>query len=498
MATDETRFELKVSDSSKNFLEKKKEEHRRERSDSRQQEDGERRSSFVLLGDTSTAKKRTENKFNSMYVNDEHLIHDGVHIRRDSKCCGKSDAEVRTHLFHKLESTFVRWLVVMLLAIDVLCVIMEILFADRIIEPSFNYKTQPGTLYVPSNYVCADSHTVTNAEKLTECCTQYGLIAKGFSPFKSNQACFDAHYNHTVLTGDSHTSSSSGSSYRRRFLLSSTTGSGGHGPTLPNCYRPPPSFRPHLTHELVEQFVHWLSLSILILFAIELLFSIYVFGPKQFFCSCYRKIKEGEAVEVIAYADDSESATTIHKGIVHHINVATGDIDVTFDKGGKTMHDVPRIVISKPKGAKQGILDIEWHHKPHILDFIVVYVSLIFELVVIFHKFEDYSINNAIQFLILFRVLRYIRVIHGIYESKHKLSHEIESTKEFKSDVKWFFDKFEEQISQVKIQKVSGEKKDSDVYKLRQVLRHIKVLVEEFNEDNAVPLNHGEHGKHHH
>ena len=162
------------------------------------------------------------------------------------------------------------------------------------------------------------------------------------------------------------------------------------------------------------------------------------------------------------------------------------------------MHDVPRIVISKPKGAKQGILDIEWHHKPHILDFIVVYVSLIFEFVVIFHKFEDYSINNAIQFLILFRVLRYIRVIHGIYESKHKLSHEIESTKEFKSDGKWFFDKFEEQISQVKIQKVSGEKKDSDVYKLRQVLRHIKVLVEEFNEDNAVPLNHGEHGKHHH
>ena len=67
MATDETRFELKVSDSSKNFLEKKKEEHRRERSNSRQQEDGERRSSFVLLGDTSTAKKRTENKFNSMY-----------------------------------------------------------------------------------------------------------------------------------------------------------------------------------------------------------------------------------------------------------------------------------------------------------------------------------------------------------------------------------------------------------------------------------------------
>ena len=120
MATDETRFELKVSDSSKNFLEKKKEEHRRERSNSRQQEDGDRRSSFVLLGDTTTAKKRTENKFNSMYVNDAHLIHDGVHIRRDSKCCGKSDAEVRTHLFHKLESTFVRWLVVMLLAIDVL------------------------------------------------------------------------------------------------------------------------------------------------------------------------------------------------------------------------------------------------------------------------------------------------------------------------------------------------------------------------------------------
>ena len=191
------------------FLENLKEKHRRERRNSKLsllQKEGEnvgrsRGSSFSILADRATAKKRTENKYNSMFVNDEHLVQDGVHIPKIQLCCGKPNAHGRTHLFHILESPSMRMAVIVLLAIDVFCVFMEIMFYDRVIPPSFDTETQPGTLYVPSNYVCANSDKVTSTKKLKTCCNEYQLNLGSASQFATVDACYDAHYNRTVLTG---------------------------------------------------------------------------------------------------------------------------------------------------------------------------------------------------------------------------------------------------------------------------------------------------------
>ena len=310
------------------FLENLKEKHRRERRNSKLsllQKEGEnvgrsRGSSFSILADRATAKKRTENKYNSMFVNDEHLVQDGVHIPKNSTCCGKPNAHGRTHLFHILESPSMRMAVIVLLAIDVFCVFMEIMFYDRVIPPSFDTETQPGTLYVPSNYVCANSDKVTSTKKLKTCCNEYQLNLGSASQFATVDACYDAHYNRTVLTGNNlHTSSSStssGSNHQRRFLLSSQA----HGAALPHCYRPPPSFEPHRTHYLVETIVHYLSFAILVFFAIELFCSIYVFGLKQFFCSCYRKIEIGDDVVVFSYETNKMKKVITRRGKVTSVN----------------------------------------------------------------------------------------------------------------------------------------------------------------------------------
>ena len=110
------------------------------------------------------------------------------------------------------------------LIVDVICVFFEIMFYDRVITPSFSQKTQAGTLYVPSNYVCADSSSVKSSALLTECCKEYQLHAGEFSQFKNVEACYLAHNNKTVLV-DAHSSSSSGSAHRRMLLSAAV-----HGP----------------------------------------------------------------------------------------------------------------------------------------------------------------------------------------------------------------------------------------------------------------------------
>ena len=286
----------------------------------------------------TASKKRSDNKFNTIYVNDEHLIHDGVHIEKNSTCFGRPNAKGRTELFHILESSCMRMSVIGLLIVDVICVFFEIMFYDRVITPSFSQKTQAGTLYVPSNYVCADSSSVKSSALLTECCKEYQLHAGEFSQFKSVEACYLAHNNKTVLI-DTHSSSSSGSAHRRMLLSTAA-----HGPALPHCYKPPPRFEPHREHYAIETIVHILSFAILVFFAIELLGSLYVFGIKQFFCSCYRKIEEGQIVYVKEIATSEADGTVkeqLRRGKVDHVNLSTGDIDIEFYDDKELVKDIP-------------------------------------------------------------------------------------------------------------------------------------------------------------
>ena len=472
----------------KEELQQAKDEHRRERKNSRlSMTEGQvrrRSSSFNIVGATAS-KKRSDNKFNSAYVNDEHLIHDGVHIEKNSTCFGRSNAKGRTELFHILESSCMRMSVIGLLIVDVICVFFEIMFYDRVITPSFSQKTQAGTLYVPSNYVCADSSSVKSSALLTECCKEYQLHAGEFSQFKNVEACYLAHNNKTVLV-DAHSSSSSGSAHRR-MLLSAVV----HGPALPHCYKPPPRFEPHREHYAIETIVHILSFAILVFFAIELLGSLYVFGIKQFFCSCYKKIEKGQTVdvkEIVTSEADGTVKEQLRRGKVDHINISTGDIDVEFYDNKELVKDIPRPIISLAAGEKPG--RIVWHHATHVLDFIVVYVSLIFEIIALL-PIGALSANVAIHFLILFRILRFVRVIHGVYESRNSLKHELDEFEEFKSDAKWFFSQIETQLKKVKFDKVQAEK-GTEIAELRRCLRYINILVEEFNEENVEDSKHGE------
>ena len=71
---------------------------------------------------------RQENDYNKYFVNDPHLIKEGVHIPINSTCCGKNVTGAKVKIFHKLESHLVRRAVVILLCIDVVCVFFEIIF----------------------------------------------------------------------------------------------------------------------------------------------------------------------------------------------------------------------------------------------------------------------------------------------------------------------------------------------------------------------------------
>ena len=156
-----------------------------------------------------------------------------------------------------------------------------------------------------------------------------------------------------------------------------------HGPALPHCYKPPPRFEPHREHYAIETIVHILSFAILVFFAIELLGSLYVFGIKQFFCSCYRKIEEGQIVyvkEIVTSEADGTVKEQLRRGKVDHVNLSTGDIDIEFDDNKELVKDIPRPIISLAGGEKPG--PVVWHHAAHVLDFIVVYVSLIFREII--------------------------------------------------------------------------------------------------------------------
>ena len=381
-----------------------------------------------------------------------------------------------------------RWLIVIFLMIDIICVGFEILFDYRIIPPSFHTDTYSGTLYVPSNYVCADSSTVTSENLLIECCKDYNAMMLSASQFASTSDCFNAHFNHTVLTSGSSSSSSSSSSnsgtHRRRYLLSTVA----HGPALPHCYSPPHRFTPHRTHYPAEMIAHWLSFTILVFFAIELGCSLYVFGFQQFFCSCYRKLEKGDLVNVYEQpVHEGMTSRTIkgtggikpklRRGKVDHRNEATGDIDIMFTDNNELVRDLPRPLIFQAEGEKKR--KILWHHFPHVLDFIVVYISLIFEII---YLNTDLLGILVVHFLISFRLLRFVRVIHGIYEGKNHLKHEISSQKEYESDTRWYFSQIQEELKKLKLDKNPSEE-GQEIYDLRRSLRHIKVFLEEFQEE---------------
>ena len=141
-----------------------------------------RSSSFNIVGATAS-KKRSDNKFNSAYVNDEHLIHDGVHIEKNSTCFGESNSwRRRTELFHILESSCMRMSVIGLLIVDVICVFFEIMFYDRVITPSFSKDAsrniiRPFKLRLRRFEFCQEFCVVDRVK-------EYQLHAGEFSQFK--------------------------------------------------------------------------------------------------------------------------------------------------------------------------------------------------------------------------------------------------------------------------------------------------------------------------
>ena len=84
-----------------------------------------------------------------------------------------------------------------------------------------------------------------------------------------------------------------------------------------------------------------------------------------------------------------------------------------------------------------------------------------------------------------------MRVIHGVYEFRNSLKHELDEFEEFKSDAKWFFSQIETQLEKVKFDKVQAEK-GTEIAELWRCLRYINILVEEFNEENVEDSKHGE------
>ena len=107
---------------------------------------------------------RAGHDLNNEWVNDTHLNHEGVHIRKDSQCCGKKNAHGRTHLFHVLEGKCLRNLVLVLLFTDIICVALEILLSARILNPSFTKATDEASLFVPKSYII-----VFYSKKLRNC-----------------------------------------------------------------------------------------------------------------------------------------------------------------------------------------------------------------------------------------------------------------------------------------------------------------------------------------
>ena len=74
-----------------------------------------------------------------------------------------------------------------------------------------------------------------------------------------------------------------------------------------------------------------------------------------------------------------------------------------FTDNNELVRDLPRPLIFQAEGEKKK--KILWHH--FVLDFIVVYISLIFEII---YLNTDLLGILVVHFLISFRLLRFVRV----------------------------------------------------------------------------------------
>ena len=373
-----------------------------------------RRSSFI---DIRKLHLRANHELNDEWVNDHHLNQDGVHIRRDSTCCGKENSHQRTHLFHCLESKCTVSFLFLLLVMDIFFVAFEIAFAARIIPPSFHRDTDEASLYAPMNYVCQAIHPNTE-EQLEMCCKANQDWYGEYSPFDDVKSCFDAH------NGSSVNLNSAASTHRR--LSTSDTG---HKRTV-RCFDPPPGFKPHHSHWPVEYFLHGASLFILIIFSIELALLVYAIGVQQFFCGCHKRYSVEDTVNV--YSVKKGKRQVFGRGKIEHINSYTRDVDVQLNDGRK-FHDIPFIMcaVVGPRYC------CAWKHFPYVLDFSVVYISLGMEIantIGAANNVDDAALVTPAMFLILFRWLRFLRVCHGLFEGYQHLNARNEMFQEFEND----------------------------------------------------------------
>ena len=420
---------------------------------------------------------RQENDYNKYFVNDPHLIKEGVHIPINSTCCGKNVTGAKVKIFHKLESHLVRRAVVILLCIDVVCVFFEIIFGYRILPPTGYPDSDAASLYVPRDYVCSDR--VRNTENLENCCERHLKEYGSSAGFENKDACFAAHNGTSV--------------HVRRLLLSAEGGH--HFDPKRRCYERPVKYTAHHDHAPVEVILHWVSYAILILFCIELALAVFAFGVKQFFCSCYKKYKVGDTVSII---DPNPKDNIPAVGTVTHVNIFNGDIDLEFrenDGTKSTVTDMPICMLS-PVDTKE---KYTWHHGSHVLDFIVVYISFTMETVNMLETQREGSLINPVHFLLLFRLLRFVRVFHGLYEGTHHMETHIRELKEFEFDTHCYVKRLNDEL--LRLKKIGDQSvlnlDSTPAEELRRALRHIVVLTKDF-ERNLLEEEEGhedEHGK---
>ena len=406
---------------------------------------------------------RAGHDLNNEWVNDTHLNHEGVHIRKDSLCCGAKNAHGRTHLFHFLEGKSVRNTVLLLLFIDIVCVALEILLSARILNPSFTRATDEASLFVPKSYICHGIHHKT-ASDLTKCCEAHFSWYGAYAAFDSVAACFDAHNGTSIVLAK-------GGGHLRSLLSSAAAAN-----DVVRCYDTPPGYKPHLVHYPIEEVLHYLSYVILLLFVVELGSLVYVFGLKQFFCSCHSKFAPGDTVVVEDFKENGFAS--FRKGEITHINRFTGDLDVKLNDDNMHYRDVP-IVICKPVRVKACGCHVKF--APYILDFVVVYASFFLETANMVKPSEgSSSLVSPAQFLILFRLFRFVRVIHGLYEGSHHLKSTIKELKEFQGDTADLISNFSTIVSELKITK---DGKSPDTAQLVTAVKGVQDLLASFHEN---------------
>ena len=364
--------------------------------------------------------------------------------------CGPKDGLIRSRVYHFLEQHWLQSILVILLLLDVLITMGELLAGWKVIPVDsahgWQYLENNG---MPREYLCA-----VGSDNMESCCRETLSLyntKRSQPPFENVAECLlltknisAGHNTHGLHGSSPSTASHVGGGHvdhgggHDRMLSASEHGDEPFSFQESTCYAPSHNFVRHHDHGTLETTLHWIGVSIIVVFLTELTLLIYVFGPTQFFCSFYPVFREGDLVRIVRHGNTTKRFVVAELAKISHVNPATGQCDVVVLKNPKTgrlkmigalydqaVHHVEMLEMSTSSGPRrfwQG-----WYHKGYVLDFVVVLVSFITEIGV------D---GSAVTLFIILRLWRIIRVFHGLYEGKHKLGREMHEMQEEFSDVK--------------------------------------------------------------